>query len=362
MVCAGSGGVGKTTCAAALGVRAAQLGRRVLVLTVDPARRLATALGLDLSDPNDREVKLQGVSGKMSAAVIDSKHVFDTFIRRHSNQAELVARIMKNRLYQQLSTTLSGSQEFTAVERLLEAVESNQYDLIILDTPPTKHAVDFFTAPQRINALFQDSITRWFMAPGSGLGGGIFSGLISRGTKLALKSLETLTGGPFIEELVDFFAAIRSVQKVLQERSSRAYDLLRNPDTRFIVVTSFDQAKLLEACYLKDELKRLGFRFEAVVINRAFPIGLSAEAETHPSPSSDSNSVALDKVRKFYKSFKEYYAFRYSLYEDFVKNVGSEVVMVRVPEYQKDIYGTEDLVSLATLLGSPSADKAEGMK
>lgn len=344
VVCAGSGGVGKTTIAAGIGVRAAQLGRRTLVLTVDPAKRLATALGLDLADDKDRHVPLAGVPGTLSAAVIDSKKIFDGFILTHSKQPEVAERIMGNRLYQQMSTTLAGSQEFTALERLLQSVESGKYDLVVLDTPPTKHAMDFLTAPQRINSLFQDAITKWFMAPGE-KAPGFFAGLVGRGTRTVLKSLEVLTGAQFIEELIDFFAAVRSIQQVLRERSAAVEQLLKGNQTRFIVVTSFDAAKLLEARYLQGQLKRLEYKLQAVVINRAFPEWLPSENE------GESPSVgAHEKVREFFTRFRDYYAIRYNLYEDFAKDLDPSVLLVRVPEYQQDIYGLKDLETLAGVL------------
>lgn len=318
------------------------------MLTVDPARRLATALGLDLNDVSDRPVPLADVAGSLSAAVIDSKHVFDQFIRTHANQVEVVNRIMKNRLYQQLSTTLAGSQEFTALERLLQAAESGHYDLVILDTPPTKHAVDFLTAPDRINSLFQDAVTRWFMAP-SEKTGGFFASLVSRGTRLALKSLETLTGAAFIEELLDFFIAIRSIQSVLRDRSQKAHELLRADKTSFVVVTSFDAAKLQEARYLQSELARLDLKMKAVVINRAFPLGApSAVGGTASGVSAET----LEKVLNFYKQFKDYHSFRYNLYEEFAKDLDTKVTVVRVPEYQRDVLGLGDLANLAAVLGS----------
>ena len=350
VVCAGSGGVGKTTISAAIGVRAAQLGRRTLVLTVDPAKRLATAMGISLSDDQDKRVVLSVSPGvkpsELYAAVIDSKKIFDQFISKHANRPDIAARIMKNRLYQQMSTTLSGSQEFTALERLLQSTESGSYDLVILDTPPTKHAMDFLTAPQRISALFQDAVTRWFMSPGE-KSSGFFAGLVSRGTRTVLKSLETLTGAEFIEELIDFFAALRSVQQVLRERSDKVRDLLTGDQTKFIVVTSFDAAKLLEARYLQDQLKKLGYKMQAVVINRAFPIGLEENLTEAPA---GTDAGVYEKVLDFYGRFKEYYHQRYSLYEEFSANLDKSVAVVRVPEYQRDIYGIEDLERLAGVL------------
>jgi anion-transporting ArsA/GET3 family ATPase len=331
--------------ASAIAVRASQLGRRTLVLTVDPAKRLATALGLDISSSEDHKVPLAG-EGQMSAAVIDSKKVFDQFILTHGKQADVINRIMKNRLYQQMSTTLAGSQEFTALERLLQAVESEKYDLVVLDTPPTKHAVDFLTAPQRINALFQDTITRWFMNPGE-KPLGFFGKIVGHGTRVALKSLETLTGAQFIEELIDFFSAVRSVQSELRDRSEKVRELLTGSKTKFVVVTSFDAAKLMEAKYLQGELSRLGYKLEGAIINRAFPEGVNDHELVKPA---DVESASYEKVLAFYKSFKEYHATRYQLYEEFSKGLPGSVTVVRVPEYQKDVHGLADLEALATVL------------
>lgn len=352
VVCAGSGGVGKTTVASAIAVRASQLERRTLVLTVDPARRLATALGLDLNGAQPKEVALATGKAKLEASVIDSKKIFDEFILAHAKGSEVVARIMKNRLYQQMSTTLSGSQEFTSLERLLQAVESDRYDLVVLDTPPTKHAVDFLTAPHRINALFQDAITRWFMNPNERSAGFIAS-LVGRGTRTVLKSLETLTGGPFIEELVDFFSSIRSIQGVLRARSVAIERMLTGPEARFIVVASFDAAKLIEANYLQRQLTSLGYTMQALVINRAFPTWLPEEVHSV----SGTDPVVYEKVLNFYQKFKEYYSIRYNLYERFARELDPSVALVRIPEYGRDIYGLEDLEVLATALGGTSPAK-----
>lgn len=338
VVCAGSGGVGKTTLSAALAVRSAQLGLRTLVLTVDPAKRLATALDLDLKEHEVRKVEGLKAKGTLEAGVIDSKKTFDAFVVRHSANQELAQKLLKNRLYQQLSTTLSGSQEFTSLERLYEAYESKKYDVIILDTPPTKHAIDFLKAPERLSNLFQDSVTKWFMLAG-GEKGGLISGLINRGTRTVLKSLELLTGSQFIDELVDFFASIRNLQKVLRDRSQGAQELLLSSQTAFVVVTSFDAAKLAEAQYLQSTLKSMGYRLSGVIINRAFPLWLSS-----------TSASATGSLADFYRTFRGYHSQRYDLYEKFEKTVGESVPIVRIPEYNQDVHGLEGLERLAETL------------
>jgi len=353
IICAGSGGVGKTTMAAALGVRAAQLGLRTLVLTVDPAKRLATAMGLDLSEDHERKILGGKWSGELHAAVIDSRKIFDAFIARHVSEPEAADRILKNRLYQQLTTNLSGSQEFTSLERLLSAFESNRFDLIVLDTPPTKHAIDFLTAPQKIHSLFQDSMTQWFIqstAPRSG----VIGQLLNRGTRTVLKSLEVLTGGQFIEELIAFFAAIRSVQKTLRDRSVAVQKLLASAKTSFVVVTSFDAAKLEEAKSLQTILRQMGFHLSAVVINRAFPDWLKTEAsaENQHEPTTEPR---LDHLSRYFREFQSFHESKYKMYDEFAKGLGSRVEIIRIPEYDQDVHGMEDLEMLASRLANRGA-------
>lgn len=335
--------------AAALGMRAAALGRRVLVLTVDPAKRLATALGLDLSGIEERQVQLKS-AGQLSAAVIDSKSIFDRFIESNSKDPELYKKLSKNRLYQQLSTTLSGSQEFTALERLLQAVESGKYDLVILDTPPTQHAIDFLSAPDRIRSLFQDSVTRWFMAPEAS--GGLLGSIIGRGTRAALKSLEVLTGARFIDELVDFFASIRSIQKTLRDRSDRVHQLLTSDVAAFVLVTSFDVAKLQEARHLAQHLEQFGYDLGGCILNRSFPESLPEWGEGASEHQFAPDMAAkLLKLRALHALVKADHQQRFELLRIFRKEMPSRVAVLQVPEYRQDIFGLQDLESLSTFLG-----------
>lgn len=371
LVCVGSGGVGKTTMAAALAIRGRQLGRRVLVVTVDPAKRLASALSLDLTGVEERLVPSQSSSssqGTLHAAVIDSKKVFDGFIQTHATDSDLMKRLSKNRLYEQLSTTLSGSQEFTALERLLQAHEKTDsdsggaprpaYDLIILDTPPTQHAIDFLSAPDRIRGLFQDNITKWFMNPAANsgfLGQGIVSSLIGRGTRAALKSLEVLTGARFIEELIDFFYSMQSIQKKLRDRSEAVNVLLKSRDSIFVLVTSFDVAKLKEAQHLNGHLRNFGYRLGACILNRAFPEHLPADEEMKAVQGAGDGSPELResilKLREYHQRVRSDHEARFLQFEKFEAQVDRDVCVIRVPEYRQDIFGLEDLESLGSFLG-----------
>ncbi len=340
VICVGSGGVGKTTIAAALGVRARQLNRRALVLTVDPAKRLARALGLTLGDVDERKVPSGTSAGELYAAIIDSQKIFNTFIAEHAGESSLVERILNNPLYQQLSTTLSGSQEFTSMERLLQGLEKN-HDIVILDTPPTKHALDFLVAPERLNALFQDAVFRWIA--GGSESSGFFSQLFSRGTKTVRKSLEVVTGQQFIEQLVDFFAAIRALQSVLQSRTDKIRAILKSNECRFVLVTSFDEAKLSEAGHLRSDLEKLGYQLSGVVINRAYPELVKLD---DPTAVTDTPQLAAA-----FKQFASYYRHRYTLFQAFSEALPTNIQVVRVPEYAKDITGVQSLEELANWIG-----------
>jgi anion-transporting ArsA/GET3 family ATPase len=255
-----------------------------------------------------------------------------------------------------LSTTLSGSQEVTALERLLQAVESNRYDLVILDTPPTQHAIDFLSAPERIRNLFQDTITRWFMNPAENsgfLGQGLIGSLIGRGTRVALKSLESLTGARFIDELIDFFHSVQSIQKTLRDRTEKINKILMSKDSTFVLVTSFDAAKLLEAQHLSGHLERFGYSLGACILNRAFPESLPDLEKMREAIPADLQEAARRLV-EFHARVKRDHEERFKLFQEFESKIDARVVVVQVPEYRQDLFGLEDLEAMAEFFGAVS--------
>lgn len=354
IVCAGSGGVGKTTVSAALGVRAAQMGLKVLVLTIDPAKRLATSLGLAEGFAGEVKVATQNYPGQLFAAMVDPLQVFEQFIRDSAGSSQEAERLLRNRLYKQLATTFSGSQEFTSLERLASAAESRAFDLVILDTPPAQHALDFLQAPEKIYALFQDSITKWFV--GGGEKNGLLQRLVGTSTRTVFRALEKVTGSQFIGELTDFFASIRAVQQRVSERSLQVHQLLQSKTTGFILITGFDEAKLKEAENFNEELRRSGYGLRAVVVNRAFPVwlkGNSLELEGFdPSPN-------LEKLTRVYLKFHQYHKQRQEIYDSFQKKLPQQLPMVRIPDMNKDIYGIEGLELLAKEINERFCDATE---
>lgn len=341
LVCVGSGGVGKTTVAASLGVMAAKEGKRVLVLTIDPAKRLAQTLGIEGS--NDiTKVPGQTFRGELFASVIDHKKTFDDFVCRAAKKSESVEKIFKNRLYQQLSTNLSGSQEFTSLEKLYSCYDSQDFDLIILDTPPTKHAIDFLHAPQKLTELFSEGVAKWFRDP-EGKKTGVFGHLVQTGTRQVLKILETLTGSNFIRELSDFFVNIEQWQEQLLKRTVDVHRMLVSPTTHFCLVTSFDQAKLKEAEYFAREIKKGGYHLRTVILNRVFPYWLDLRSE-------NTSQKGHEELVSLYSQMRSYYNQRDLIYKQFEENIKSEARVFRIPDMVKDISDLTGLEELADLI------------
>ncbi|MFN7454907.1 MAG: ArsA family ATPase [Pseudobdellovibrionaceae bacterium] len=326
LVCVGSGGVGKTTVASSLALLGAQMGKRVLVLTVDPAQRLKTTMGIE-EGQEAVEIKGHQITGQLFASVIDPKKTFDEFVMRAASQPERVKKILNNKLYVQLSTTLSGSQEFTALEKLYSSFESGKYDLIVLDTPPTKHAIDFLEAPQKLAALFTEGVAKWFRDP-QGTQQNFFIGLLQTGTRQVLKALETLTGSDFMRELAEFFQNIEQWQGQLEKRAGDVHSLLVSPTTNFVLVTSFDEAKLKEAEYFSKEIKKGGYRLAALIINRAFPFWIQSEEELKSkSP----------PVLSLFKQMKDYYQNREESFSRFSIRMNQQAKILRLPEMREDV-------------------------
>jgi anion-transporting ArsA/GET3 family ATPase len=272
LVVAGSGGVGKTTTAAALAVRAALGGRRVLVCTIDPSRRLATSLGLERLSGRPRAIDLgrlrRGASrGSLQAMVLDVKSTFDALVARHARDATARERILGNRFYQNVSAALAGSHEYMAMEKLLELASDPRYDLVVLDTPPTRHALDFLEAPDRLLSFLDASILRWFLRPYF-VAGRLTLKVATRTGALALKLADRFLGLQFLADLSEFFLAFDGMYAGFKERAERVRVLLRGGDAAFVLVAAPAPGALEEAVYFHRRLREKGMPFVAFVVNR----------------------------------------------------------------------------------------------
>lgn len=277
IVCAGSGGVGKTTTSAVIGLQAAIEGQDVLVMTIDPAKRLANSLGIESLGDKAQEIPLEqfqevGVDadGELSAMMLDMKASFDRLVERQAPDEETKEAIYKNRFYEYFSTSLAGTQEYAAAERLYEIHRDQDYDLVILDTPPTTHALDFLEAPERMADAIENKAFQWLYQQDLFKGESGF-GLFSVGSSYVLKQLSKFTGEELLQELSVFLEHFSPMLEGFQERSEQVRALLTGDDCGFIVVTSPDPHTKDEAVHFYEELGEERVAVEGFVVNRVHP-------------------------------------------------------------------------------------------
>jgi len=270
VVCCGSGGGGKTSTAAAVALRGAPQGRRTCVLTIDPARRLAQALGLDLLSNEPKPVSGKGLPagpGSLDAMTLDMRRTFDEVIERYARDEEQAERILANRFYQRLSSTLAGTQEYMAMEKLYELHESGRYELLVVDTPPTRSALDFLDAPAHLNELLDARALRLLIGPAQRVGRGYIAGL-NFATNAMARMIRRITGSELLAEVGEFFAAFEGMYDGFKQRARRVYELLEHPGTAFVVVATPDQVALREAGYFAGRLSIEAMPLGALVVNR----------------------------------------------------------------------------------------------
>ncbi|HEV2075531.1 MAG TPA: ArsA-related P-loop ATPase [Thermoleophilaceae bacterium] len=269
-VCAGAGGVGKTTVSAALAAGMATEGLRVAVVTIDPARRLATSLGIPELGNAERRVEPErlaaaglGGDGELWAMTLDAKRTFDELIERRAPDARTRDAVLSNRIYQELSAAVAGSQEYMAMEKIYELHEDGRYDLLVLDTPPSRNALDFLDAPERLARFIDSRSLQFFLAPGRrGLR------LMGRGTGLLFGALKRVTGVDLLQDLSEFFQSFGQMAEGFSERATRVRELLTAASTRFLLVTSPRSESIEEAEFFRRRLAEDGMPFGGAVVNR----------------------------------------------------------------------------------------------
>lgn len=264
LVATGSGGVGKTTVAASLALAAAAQGRRTIVLTIDPARRLAQSLGLSSLDHRPRPVA--GVDG-LDAMMLDMKRTFDELIERHAESRERAHTITTNRFYQQMSSSLAGTQEYMAMEKLYELHTTGRYDLLVVDTPPTRNALDFLDAPRRLTDFLEGRFLRMFLTPGVAAGR-VATRAVGVGTGVFMRAASRITGSAVLADLGAFFQSLDGMYEGFKERAQAVYRLLQSPASGFVVVTTPEQHALREARFFLERLTQDGMPTAGLVVNR----------------------------------------------------------------------------------------------
>jgi anion-transporting ArsA/GET3 family ATPase len=270
-ICAGSGGVGKTTTSAAIAAGMAARGLKVAVLTIDPAKRLADSLGLPELGNTERQVDpalfgeagVDPGEGELWAMMLDAKQTFDEVVRKHAPDEETRDRILSNRIYEQLSNALAGSQEYMAMEKLFEIHAEDRYDLLVLDTPPSRNALDFLDAPKRLTQFIEGRALQVFTRP-AGFGMKLFG----RGTSLMFSILRRITGVNLLEDLAEFFQAFSSMVDGFRERARRVNERLADDQTSFLVVCAPQGEPISEAVYFHRKLVEAELPFGGVIVNK----------------------------------------------------------------------------------------------
>lgn len=278
VVCCGSGGVGKTTTAAALGLRAAERGRKVVVLTIDPARRLAQSMGIDSLDNVPRRVKGSEGEGELHAMMLDMKRTFDEVVEAHADR-ERAAAILANPFYQSLSAGFAGTQEYMAMEKLGQLRARDEWDLIVVDTPPSRSALDFLDAPKRLGSFLDGRLIRLLTAPAK-LGGRAGMAFLNVGMSMMTGTLGKLLGGQLLKDVQTFVAAMDTTFGGFRTRADATYKLLQAPGTAFLVVAAPERDALREAAYFVERLAAEDMPLVGLVLNRVHGSGaarLSAE-------------------------------------------------------------------------------------
>ena len=366
LVCVGPGGVGKTTVAAALGLQAARMGRKTLVLTIDPARRLAAMLGLDGLDDAVRTVPTQvidptgaGGCAQLDAAMLDTHASYDALIERIATDPEHRQRILDNRLYRVMSRSFGAAHAYVAMERLHDVLGAG-YDLVVLDTPPTRNALDILDAPGRLASFLEEGVVRWFVrSPTEGLR----ARLLARGGAAATKLLGKIAGEELVHELSEFFTVFMSLRAGFQSRAEAVQAALRGEGSAFVLVSSAMSPNLADAQFLYDGLTSRGIAVQAAVFNRAY-VALHddpSQVVTTASPRAASYADAMfsasdprrDETRRL---LLEVNALRATAAADnlvgqravaeFAGQLASTCLKVQVPSFTREL---RDLTALAEL-------------
>jgi len=345
LVCVGTGGVGKTTVSAALALQAAMRGRRALVLAIDPVRALARALGLADLGANERvpEAILAAAGlaprGVLGAAMLDQKRAWDSFVLRHAPSASVAEALFANPFYQRLSTSFAGSTEYMAIEETCRYAESGEYDLIVLDTPPAAHALDFVHAPERIDRLLDRSVYQSIIS-GAWRGAGITA-------RFLLRRLEHATGSSTLRDISAFFAALDALIDGALERTRRARALLRGGDSAFVLVTAPRQLVIEETRELQAKLAAQPTPLAAVIINR-----------THDVPDVDASSLdtlgsdpAARWIRHAWADAVAEATDEREVLARFAALLPSGTPLGEIPEADHDLHSLRDLALVAEGLG-----------
>jgi anion-transporting ArsA/GET3 family ATPase len=265
LVCTGSGGVGKTTTAAVFALEGARRGRNAVVVTIDPAKRLADALGLEGLSNTPKEIAGDW-PGRLSALMLDTKSTFDNLVVKNASNPEQAEGILENRFYRNISSALSGTQEYMAMEKLYELHEESEFDLVVVDTPPTRNALDFLDAPRQLTNFLDHRLYRILMAPSRGI-----VKAVNVAAQAFLRTVAKVVGGEAIDDAITFFQAFEGMEQGFKDRANRVIELLSADETGFVLVASPRRDTVVEASFFAERLGEAGIDVRALVVNRMHP-------------------------------------------------------------------------------------------
>ncbi|SFP16203.1 arsenite efflux ATP-binding protein ArsA (TC 3.A.4.1.1) [Geodermatophilus dictyosporus] len=361
VVCCGSGGVGKTTTSAALALAAAEAGRRVVVLTIDPARRLAQSLGLVELDNEPRPVDVPGAAGELHAMMLDMKRTFDDIVVAHSTP-ERAEQILANPFYQTLSSSFAGTQEYMAMEKLGQLRAGDRWDLIVVDTPPSRSALDFLDAPNRMSRFLDGTMIRLLIAPSRA--GFRFA---SAGFLFFSRIISKVLGGQLLRDISAFVTALDTMFGGFRERATATYELLRRPGTWFVVVATPEPDALREASYFVDRLSAEGMPLAGLVLNRTHPPASTALSATRAEAAAEAigddgepaGALAAGALRVHAERMT--LAAREQRLADRFTSAHPEVGMRTVPAAAGDVHDLDGLRVMAEALTGPDGDTPTGV-
>jgi anion-transporting ArsA/GET3 family ATPase len=362
VICCGTGGVGKTTTAAVIALESARRGRNACVVTIDPARRLADALGIErlTNDPTEIDPKLWAdgavPGGRLSALMLDTKSTFDLLVTRNASSPEQAQRILDNTFYRNVSGALGGTQEYMAMEKLHELHDEGGFDLIVVDTPPTRHALDFLDAPARLTRLLDNRFFRLLMMPTRA-----YLRVASVAVQTFLRTVARVVGSEVIEDVVAFFRAFEGMEDGFRNRAQVVGALLADPTTAFVLITSPRRDAMEEATFFARRLAEAGQSVQALIVNRVHPsFGTEAPAGLRAAAQalriSRDNQAPAEPARRLaalydnLADFREIAILEREHIEALRERIGGETTLAYVPYLAHDVHNFAALHEVGELL------------
>jgi anion-transporting ArsA/GET3 family ATPase len=352
VVCCGSGGVGKTTAAAVLALEGARRGRRTVVVTIDPAKRLADALGL--AGLTDTPSRIDGDwPGELWATMLDTKSTFDALVVKHAGTPEQGRRILANRFYRNISGALSGTQEYMAMEKLYELHDETDFELVVVDTPPTRHALDFLDAPRRLSRFLDHRLFRVLVAPSRGL-----VRAVNVAAQTFLRTVSKVVGGDVVEDAIAFFQAFEGMEEGFRQRAARVNELLAAPETAFVLVASPRRDTVEEAHFFADRLGEAGIAVQALVVNRVHPaFGASVTEQAAAATAARAETLAGTELGGLYRNLADFQAVasREQAHLAGLADAVAPAPVVWVPFLRSDVHDLAGMAEVASHMFGPGS-------